>query len=124
MAFKNELFPNPKLLHGLKKKYFWPTQVVTNGSVEYRITKQSAPRREWLWQARAMSKVDIDVIILFLRDKKMMLDSFRFYCPFEKQEFHVRFNQNTIESNIEAMNSDGEVIYSTLSDFSLIEVFE
>jgi hypothetical protein len=124
MAYVNQLFPNPKLLHGLKRKIHWPTQIVSNGSSEFRINKQDAPRREWVWQPRAMTTADLNAIYDFLLARNMQLDSFKFYCPKEKAYYHVRLNQSSIDSILEAFDTSNNALVETMGDISLIEVFE
>lgn len=123
MAFVNELFPNPKLVHGLTKEIGQSTKIISNGNTEYRINKSSA-RRRWTWSARAMSKDDRNEIITFIKNRNFALDSFRFYCPIEKIEYHVRFDNSALSSTVEAMDENGDVIYVSISDIVLVEVFE
>ena len=124
MAYQAILFPNPKLVHGLKKEIIQPSTIVTNGSVEYRILKMQNPRRRWVWQGRAMSNVDKEAIISFANSVDMALDSFRFYDPFDKVEYHCRFDQASISFKAELMDSSDNITYVTLDDIALIQVFE
>lgn len=124
MAYQNILFPNPKLIHGLQKEVLKQTKIVSNGNTEYRISKNANFRQRWTWPSRAMSQTDIDAIITFADTVDMAKDSFNFYCPIRKQTFKVRFEDAGIQFQVEAMNTSNTVIYSTISDISLIEVFE
>lgn len=124
MAFQNILFPNPKLIHGLQKSVIQNVNVVTNGNTEYRILKNSQKRRKWVWPSRAMSQTDIDALITFLSGVNMMLDSFRFYDPFDKVEYHVRLDTNGLQWQAEILDGTNTVTYATISDISLIQVFE
>ena len=123
MAFQNILFPNPKLVHGLTKEVIQPTKIISNGNTEYRLSKSNV-RHRWTWQGRAMSQGDYSAIVTFMESVNMSLDSFRFYCPIKKQEYHVRFDVGSISSTVEAMSYDNTVTYVSTSDISLIEVFE
>jgi hypothetical protein len=123
MAFQNVLFPNPKLVHGLTKEVGQSTKIISNGNTEYRLSK-SNPRRRWTWQSRGMSKADRDAIVTFMKNTKFSLDSFRFYCPLEKIEYHVRFDQSSFSSVVEVMDTSSNVSYVTIGDIVLVEVFE
>ena len=124
MAYQNILFPNPKLIHGLQKEIVKQTKIVSNGNTEYRISKNANFRQRWTWPARAMSQTDINTILAFADTVDMAKDSFNFYCPIKKQTFKVRFEDAGIQFQVEAMNTSNTVTYSTISDISLIEVFE
>lgn len=124
MAYQNILFPNPKLIHGLKKETIKQTKIVSNGNTEFRISKNANFRQRWVWPARAMSQADINAIIAFADTVDMAKDSFNFYCPVKKQNFKVRFEDASIQFTVEAINTSSTVIYSTISDITLIEVFE
>lgn len=124
MAYQNILFPNPKLIHGLQKEVLKQTKIVSNGNTEYRISKNANFRQRWTWPARAMSQSDINAILSFADTVDMAKDSFNFYCPIRKQTFKVRFEDAGIQFQVEAMNTSNTVTYSTISDISLIEVFE
>lgn len=124
MAFEDILFPNPKLIHGLKRRFDWPCQIVSNGSSEYRITKQDSPRKIWIWQARSLSSIELREIYDFLIARKMATNSFRFLCPFDKIEYHVRLYQTNIEETAEYLDINNNIVYENMSDISLIEVFE
>lgn len=124
MAYQNILFPNPKLIHGLQKEVLKQTKIVSNGNIEYRISKNANFRNRWTWPARAMSQTDINAIISFAESVDMAKDSFNFYCPIKKQNYKVRFEDASIQFVVEAMNTSNTVTYSTISDISLIEVFE
>lgn len=124
MAFQNVLFPNPKLIHGLQKSVVQNVNVVTNGNTEYRILKNSQPRQRWVWSSRAMSQTDINTLVTFLKSVNMMLDSFRFYDPFDKTEYHVRLDASGLQMQAEVLDSTNTVVYSTLGDIVLIQVFE
>ena len=124
MAYQNILFPNPKLIHGLQKEVVKQTKIITNGNKEFRINKQANFRQRWTWPARAMSQTDIDAIVTFADTVDMALDSFNFYCPIKKQTFKVRFEDASVSMTVEALSSNNSVIYSTIGDISLIEVFE
>ena len=121
MTYVNELFPNPKLVHGLTKEIGASTKIISNGNTEYRIQK-STPRRRWTWSSRAMSKADRDAIIAFARNRKFALESFNFYCPIEKQTYKVRFDSSSLTSTVEAMDTNGNVIYLSVGDIVLVEV--
>jgi hypothetical protein len=54
----------------------------------------------------------------------MQLDSFNFFCPKEKAYYHVRLNQASIDSILEAFDTSNNVLVETMGDISLIEVFE
>lgn len=123
MAYQNVLFPNPKLVHGLTKEIGTTTKVISNGNTEYRIQKNN-PRRRWTWQSRTISKADRDAIITFMNSVNFGLDSFRFYCPIDKVEYHVRFDSSANTSVVEAMDTSGNVTYTTIGDIVLVQVFE
>lgn len=123
MAFQNILFPNPKLIHGLKKEIIQGTKIISNGNTEYRLSKND-PRRRWIWPSRAMSNTDKEAIVNFVKSVDMSLDSFRFYDPFEKTEIHVRFDMAAISFTAEVLDSTNSIVYVNISDIALIEVFE
>lgn len=123
MAFQNILFPNPKLLHGLKKEVIQQTKIISNGNTEFRLSKND-PRRRWVWPSRAMSEADKNAIVNFMKSVDFSLDSFRFYDPFEKTEVHVRFDMASISFSAEAFDTNNNVTYVGLSDIILLEVFE
>lgn len=124
MAYQAILFPNPGLIHGLKKEIIQATTIVTNGNTEYRISKMANPRRRWTWQARAISNADKTAIVSFASTVDMALDSFRFYDPFDKIEYHVRFDQASLSFTAEAMDTSDNITYVTFDDINLIQVFE
>ena len=83
MAFVNQLFPNPKLVHGLVRQIEAPTFIVSNGSVEYRLQKQSNYRTTWTWAAHGMKSTDMQDISLFISDVAFFgLNSFKFKDPY------------------------------------------
>jgi hypothetical protein len=124
MAFQNILFPSPKLIHSLKKEIAQLTQIVTNGTTEYRISKTPDQRARWTYPQRTLLDADKKAIIDFAKSVNMQLDSFRYFCPIEKQEFHVRFDQTMISYSVEALNLDNSVAVVNISDIVLIQVYE
>ena len=108
----------------MQKEIVKQTKIVSNGNTEYRISKNANFRQRWTWPARAMSQTDINTILAFADTVDMAKDSFNFYCPIKKQTFKVRFEDAGIQFQVEAMNTSNTVTYSTISDISLIEVFE
>lgn len=124
MAYQNILFPNPKLIHGLKKEVAKQTKIISNGNIEYRLSKQNNFRQIWTWQGRAMSQADINTIVTFADTVDMAKDSFNFYCPFKKQNYKVRFADASLTFVAEALDRSSNIIYSYIGDITLIEVFE
>lgn len=124
MAYQNILFPNPKLIHGLKKEIAKQTKIISNGNIEFRLSKQENFRQIWTWQGRVMSQTDINAIVTFADTVDMAKDSFNFYCPFKKQNYKVRFIDASLTFTAEAMDTSSTIIYSSIGDISLIEVFE
>lgn len=82
MAFVDQLFPNPKLIHGLQKSVASPTTIVGNNQVEYRIRKLANYRTLWSWPARLMYATDRDTISKFYTEvANFSLNSFKFKDP-------------------------------------------
>lgn len=80
--FVNQLFPNPKLIHGLQKSYTSPVMIVGNTQVEYRIKKLANYRTAWTWPARLMLQSDRIAISAFYTDvAAFSLNSFLFKDP-------------------------------------------
>ena len=123
MAFQNVLFLNPKLIHGLKKTYAQQTKIISNGNTEYRISKNQK-RRIWTWQSRNISATDWIAIQTFMNSVNFSLDSFRFYCPLAKAEYHVRFDMASFSATAEAFDTTNSVVGVNISDITLIQVFE
>lgn len=80
--FVNQLFPNPKLIHGLQKSYESSVLIVGNTQVEYRIKKLANYRTAWTWPARMMLQSDRIAISSFYTDvAAFSLNSFLFKDP-------------------------------------------
>ena len=124
MAYQNILFPNPKLIHGIKKEYVKVTKIVSNGNIEYRISKNAQFRQRWTWPSRVMLQTDIDALIAFVDQVDMAKDSFNFYCPIKKQTYKVRFEDAKFEFSVDALNVNNDALAGTIGDITLIEVFE
>jgi hypothetical protein len=123
MAFQNVLFPNPKLIHGLKKEFAQQTKIISNGNAEYRISKNQM-RRIWTWPARNISATEWQALVTFMSSVNFSLDSFRFYCPLKKQEYHVRFDMASFSTTAEAFDTSNTVVGVNMGDIVLIQVFE
>src|SRR5574343_331459 len=82
MAFVNQLFPNLKLISGLKKSYASPTTIVGNGLVEYRIRKTANYITTWNWPSRLLLTADREAITTFYTEvANFSLNSFKFKDP-------------------------------------------
>jgi hypothetical protein len=82
MAFVNALFPNPRLLHDLRKTVALPTTIVGNSSVEYRIRKLANYRSAWVWPSRSLLVADSEAIQQFYTETaQFSLNSFKFQDP-------------------------------------------
>lgn len=82
MAFVNQLFPNPKLIHGLRKSYESPVLIVGNNQVEYRIRKLANYRTSWTWPARMILSSDREALTSFYSEvAAFSLNSFKFKDP-------------------------------------------
>lgn len=66
MAFVNSVFPNPGLLHGLKKSWNLPTTIVGNSVIETRLQKLQHFRSAWVWPARAMTAEKRNTLFNFI----------------------------------------------------------
>lgn len=83
MAFVDQLFPNPRLIHDLEVVVASPTLIVQNGNKEYRIRKQANYRYGWRWPERAMMSTDAQEIARFITEiANFSENSFRFKDPY------------------------------------------
>lgn len=82
MAFENVLFPNPGLIHGLRRERMQATNIVSNGNTEYRIQKMAHYRVRLTWPARAMTSANKETIADFFANRNMSLTSFKVKDPF------------------------------------------
>lgn len=121
MAFQNILFPTPKLIHGITRESGMTTKIISNGNKEYRLSKTMI-RRRWTIPGKSMSTADRKTIADFFLSVNFALDSFRFYDPITKTEYHVRLDSSVFSSTIEAMDTSGNVTYVTIGDIVLVEV--
>lgn len=86
MAFVDQLFPNPKLIHDLEVEIGAATTIISNGNVEYRIQKQANYRTRWNWPSRAMLSTDAQDIARFIAElANFGLNSFKFKDPYLNQ---------------------------------------
>lgn len=86
MAFVNQLFPNPKLIHDLDRRIGAPTTIIGNGNREYRLQKEANYRTRWKWPSRAMLSTDAQTIALFVSEvANFGLNSFKFKDPYINQ---------------------------------------
>jgi hypothetical protein len=82
MAFVNQLFPSPRLIHGLQKALQSPVLVIGNNQIEYRLKKLANYRTSWTWPARGMLTTDRQAISNFYTDvAAFSLNSFKFQDP-------------------------------------------
>lgn len=81
MAFKDELFPDVKLVHGIVKQITDPVGIVSNGNKEFRIKKNRFSRLSWSIPSNNMTEETKLQINGFLADKDYALDSFKFKDP-------------------------------------------
>lgn len=123
MAFQNITFPNPKDLFGLTKEVLQQTKIISNGNVEYRLSKNDA-RHRWVWPSRNITKTEMDAILTFISNVNMSLDSFKFVDPFTGTTYHVRFDMASFSGQAVAFNRSNQVVATGISEISLIEVFE
>lgn len=124
MAYQNILFPNPKLIHGLKKEHVKVTKIVSNGNIEYRISKQTNFRQRWTWPARVVLQTEINALLTFIDQVDMAKDSFNFYCPVAKQTYKARFENASFDFSVDALTTGNDALAGTIGDIVLIEVFE
>lgn len=83
MAFVNQLFPNPRLIHDLEVDIGSATTIIGNGNIEYRIQKQANYRTRWKWPSRAMLSTDSQDIARFVSEiANFSLNSFKFEDPY------------------------------------------
>lgn len=83
MAFVNQLFPNPKLIHDLERKIGASTTIIGNGNREYRLQKEANYRTRWKWPQRAMLSTDAQAISTFMSEvANFGLNSFKFKDPY------------------------------------------
>ncbi len=123
MAYQNVNFPTPKLIHGIKKGFYKPTIIVTNGYSEYRLQRQSSKRYRWTIPSRVMSSVDVNTLATFLSGVNIGLDSFNWTCPKDGLTYKVRFDGAGLEEQFEGLNSSNVPIFETIGDITLIQVF-
>ena len=83
MAFVNQLFPNPRLIHDLQRTIGASTVINSNGNIEYRIQKEANYRTRWSWPSRTMLATDAQGIADFLAETASFgLYSFKFKDPY------------------------------------------
>jgi hypothetical protein len=81
MAFSDTVFPDPKLIHGIRKSISDPVSVVGNGTFEYRIKKTQFERYSWNLPTQNMLESTKETIRSFLAQRSHGLDSFKFIDP-------------------------------------------
>ena len=81
MAFQNVVFPNLKLIHGLKKSVSLPVSVVSNGAKEYRISRMQFDKFRWTYPGRLITETDKRSLYQFFKQVNGSLDSFKFQDP-------------------------------------------
>lgn len=81
MAFINEIFPNPKLIHGLQRTTSRPVKVLSNGNTEYRIRKNAFERYEWEYPSSTILPEDLIAISEFYALSDGGLKSFKYQDP-------------------------------------------
>ena len=80
--FKDQLFPNPRLIHDLQILKVRPVTIVGNSITEFRISKLRNYRKQWVWPSRAMMSIDRKVIGTFIEDvAEFGQNSFKFFDP-------------------------------------------
>lgn len=83
MAFVDQLFPNPRLIHDLERTIGATTIITGNGNREYRIQKQQNYNTAWRWPSRAMYSADAQAIADFYAEvANFGLYSFKFKDPY------------------------------------------
>lgn len=86
MAFVNQIFPNPRLIHDVQISTGRPTTIVGNSVREFRLTKLRNYRKSWVWPSRAMLTVDRKIIEAFIQDVAVYSqNSFKFRAPDAKK---------------------------------------
>lgn len=81
MAFQNIVFPNLKLIHGLKKSALLPVSIVTNGSSEFRIARMRFDKFTWTYPGRVIMAADKLALYNFYKTVHGATDSFKFADP-------------------------------------------
>ena len=81
MAVDNVIFPNPKLIHSMKKSSAIPVNIVSNGNTEYRIRTNAFERFSWEWPSSTMTDSQIRTLYQFWVQRGGGLNSFKFQDP-------------------------------------------
>ena len=82
MAFEDVLFPNPALVHGVRKEISKITNIITNGNAEFRINKMKHYRTMLSWPSRALSEADKEAMSDFIVNRNFSLNSFKVKDPY------------------------------------------
>lgn len=81
MAFKNQTFPELRLMQGMQRSREDNTVIFGNGNKEYRIRRHSQDPYTWAWPARNLLQADARTLQAFYEDMQGSLYSFKYEDP-------------------------------------------
>lgn len=88
MAYQNEVFPAPALVHNIQREYVQATTIVQNGIQEYRIQKQRFGRHRWTLNEKSYNPAGLQELLDFLDAREYSLYSFYFADPLDKTGYN------------------------------------
>jgi hypothetical protein len=121
--YDNVNFPAFKLIHDMQRSVSIPVSIITNGNIEYRITKQAQPRYTWIFPTRTLTNDDKVTLLTFYLARFGALRSFNFTDPDSGTVYHVRFDTD-LSWALSALNTDNSPLLHNIGDVKLIQVFE
>lgn len=84
MAYQDQIFPAPALIHNISREYIQTTTIVQNGIQEYRLSKQRFGRFRWTLNEKSFNPAGLTELLNFLDAREYSLYSFAFADPLDQ----------------------------------------